>query len=396
MSLTQHQAASLSAETVVVAAGRPARERDEPVNPPIVLSSTYFGTGPLADGDRGYGRYANPTWDPFEEALGQLEGSDLPGLLYASGLAAVSSALSLVPAGGVLVMPSHSYSGSLVMAAELAQKGFLELRTVDIADTDAVKEQIAPKGPDARTASMLWLESPTNPMLGIADIPALTEAAHQAGAIVITDNTFSTPLVQQPLAMGSDVVLHSVTKYLAGHSDVVLGALVTPNPDIRAALLHHRTIHGAIAGPFEAWLALRGLRTLALRIERSQESAAVLADRLGAHPRVESIHFPGLANDPGHERAKAQMKGFGSIVCIQIAPVGDLSGADAADTLVRALQLWLPATSLGGVESLIERRRRHTAEPLSVPENLVRLSVGIENVEDLWADLKQALDSLDG
>ncbi|MGK3956216.1 trans-sulfuration enzyme family protein [Arthrobacter sp. R4] len=396
MSLTQHQAASLSADTVVVAAGRPARERDEPVNPPIVLSSTYFGTGPLADGDRGYGRYANPTWDPFEEALGQLEGSALPGLLYASGLAAVSSALSLVPAGGVLVMPSHSYSGSLVMAAELAQKGFIELRTVDIADTEAVKEQITPKGPDARTASMLWLESPTNPLLGIADIPALTEAAHRAGAIVVTDNTFSTPLVQQPLALGSDVVLHSVTKYLAGHSDVVLGALVTPNPDIRAALLHHRTIHGAIAGPFEAWLALRGLRTLALRIERSQESAAVLAERLGAHSRVESIHFPGLADDPGHERAKAQMKGFGSIVCIQIAPVGDLSGADAADTLVRALQLWLPATSLGGVESLIERRRRHTAEPLSVPENLVRLSVGIENVEDLWADLKQALDSLEG
>ena len=396
MSLTEQHAASLSAETVVVAAGRPARERDEPVNPPIVLSSTYFGTGPLADGDRGYGRYANPTWDPFEEALGQLEGSHLPGLLYASGLAAVSSALSLVPAGGVLVMPSHSYSGSLVMAAELAQKGFLELRTVDIADTEAVLEQIAPKGPDARPASMLWLESPTNPMLGIADIPALAEAAHRAGAIVVTDNTFSTPLVQQPLSLGSDVVLHSVTKYLAGHSDVVLGALVTPNPDIRAALLHHRTIHGAIAGPFEAWLALRGLRTLALRIERSQESAAVLANRLGTHPRIESIHFPGLASDPGHERAKAQMKGFGSIVCIRIAPVGDLSGADAADKLVRALQLWLPATSLGGVESLIERRRRHAAEPVSVPENLVRLSVGIENVEDLWADLKQALDTLEG
>lgn len=396
MSLPEQHAASLSAETVVVAAGRPPRERDQPVNPPIVLSSTYFGTGPMADGDRGYGRYSNPTWDPFEEALGQLEGSDLPALLYASGLAAVSSALSLVPAGGVLVMPSHSYSGSLVMATELAQKGFLELRTVDIADTAAVKEQLAPQDPGARAASMLWLESPTNPMLGIADIPALVEAAHQAGAIVVTDNTFSTPLVQQPLGLGSDVVLHSVTKYLAGHSDVVLGALVTSNADIRAALLHHRTIHGGIAGPFEAWLALRGLRTLALRIERSQASAAVLAGRLGTHPRIEGIRFPGLPADPGHERAKAQMKGFGSIVCVQIAPVGGLSGADAADRLVRALRLWLPATSLGGVESLIERRRRHDAEPVSVPENLVRLSVGIENVEDLWADLKQALDALDG
>jgi cystathionine gamma-synthase len=396
MSLSEQRAASLAAETVVVAAGRPPRDRDQPVNPPIVLSSTYFGSGPLADGDRGYGRYSNPTWDPFEEALGQLEGSELPGLLYASGLAAVSSALSLIPAGGVLVMPTHSYSGSLVMAAELAQKGFIELRTVDIADTEAVKEALSPRGPAARPAAMLWLESPTNPMLGIADIPALAEAAHAAGAIVVTDNTFSTPLVQQPLLLGSDVVLHSVTKYLAGHSDVVLGALVTSNPDIRSALLHHRIIHGGIAGPFEAWLALRGLRTLALRIERSQASAQVLAERLAAHPLIESLRFPGLPADPGHERAKTQMKGFGSIICIQVAAVAGLSGADAADALVRALELWLPATSLGGVESLIERRRRHTAEPASVPENLVRLSVGIENVEDLWADLKQALDALDG
>ncbi|GAC1493071.1 MAG: cystathionine gamma-synthase [Pseudarthrobacter sp.] len=396
MSLPEQHAASLSAETLVVAAGRPPREHDEPVNPPIVLSSTYFGTGALGDGDRGYGRYANPTWDPFEEALGQLEGSELPGLLYASGLAAVSSALSLLPAGGVLVMPSHSYAGSMVMASEMAQKGFLELRTVDIADTDAVKEQLAPRGQGAKAARMLWLESPTNPMLGIADIRELTAAAHAVGAIVVTDNTFSTPLVQQPLALGSDVVLHSVTKYLAGHSDVVLGAIVTANPDIRAALLHNRTIHGGIAGPFEAWLALRGLRTLALRVERSQASAAVLAERLSMHPLVESIRFPGLPTDPGHERAKSQMTGFGSILCVQISPAGGLNGAETADRVVRALQLWLPATSLGGVESLIERRRRHTAEPPSVPDNLLRLSVGIGNVEDLWADLKQALNALGG
>jgi cystathionine gamma-synthase len=396
MSLSEQHAAALSAETVVVAAGRPPRERDQPVNPPLVLSSTYFGTGPLRDGDRGYGRYSNPTWDPFEEALGQLEGSKLPALLYASGLAAVSSALSLVPAGGVLVMPTHSYAGSLVMAAELAQKGVIELRTVDIADTAAVEAALAPPGPDARAAAMLWLESPTNPMLGIADIPALTHAAHAAGAIVVTDNTFSTPLVQQPLMLGSDVVLHSVTKYLAGHSDVVLGALVTSDPDIRSALLHHRTIHGGIAGPFEAWLALRGLRTLALRVERSQQTARVLAERLSTHPRIEAIRYPGLPTDPGHDRAKAQMKGFGSIICIQLAPAGGLTGADAADQSVRAVDLWLPATSLGGVESLIERRRRHTAEPDSVPENLVRLSVGVENAEDLWSDLKQALATLDG
>ncbi|WP_258804885.1 trans-sulfuration enzyme family protein [Pseudarthrobacter sp. NS4] len=396
MSLSEQQAAALSAETVVVAAGRPPRERDQPVNPPLVLSSTYFGTDALDPGDRGYGRYSNPTWDPFEEALGQLEGAELPALLYASGLAAVSSALSLIPAGGVLVMPTHSYSGTLVMAAELAQKGFIDLRTVDIADTNAVKAALAPEDARARPAAMLWLESPTNPMLGIADVKALTSAAHAAGAIVVTDNTFSTPLVQQPLALGSDVVLHSVTKYLAGHSDVVLGALVTSNADIRSALLHHRTIHGGIAGPFEAWLALRGLRTLALRVERSQQTAMVLAERLSTHPRIESIRFPGLRTDPGHGRAKTQMKGFGSIVCVQVAPVAGLDGAKAADKLVQAVELWLPATSLGGVESLIERRRRHVAEPVSVPENLVRLSVGVENVEDLWSDLKQALDTLGG
>jgi len=393
MSLSREHAAELSADTVVVAAGRPERAHDEAVNPPIVLSSTYFGTGALGDGDRGYGRYANPTWDPFEEALAQLEGAGLPGLLYASGLAAVSSALSLIPAGGVLVMPSHSYSGSLVMASELAAKGHLELRTVDIADTDAVKALLAPE--DGTAADMLWLESPTNPMLGIADVQVLTDAAHAVGAIVVTDNTFSTPLVQQPLSLGSDVVLHSVTKYLAGHSDVVLGALVTSNPELRAGLLHQRTIHGGIAGPFEAWLALRGLRTLALRVERSQASAVTLAERLKGHPRVESIRFPGLPDDPGHERARKQMKGFGSILCIQVAGDDSRSGADAADELVRALRLWIPATSLGGVESLIERRRRHTAEPASVPENLVRMSVGIENVEDLWTDLERALASLD-
>ena len=272
MSLSEQHAASLSAETVVVAAGRPPRERDEPVNPPIVLSSTYFGTGALADGDRGYGRYSNPTWDPFEEALGQLEGAALPGLLYASGLAAVSSALSLIPAGGVLVMPSHSYAGSLVMAAELAREG---LPGAPHRGHRGHGRRQGPAGAqaDGKAASMLWLESPTNPMLGIADIRALTAAAHAAGAIVVTDNTFSTPLVQQPLSLGSDVVLHSVTKYLAGHSDVVLGALVTSErrtPGNAAAPPHHprrhrravRSLAGAArpadAGPADR--ALAGLR----------------------------------------------------------------------------------------------------------------------------------------
>ena len=387
MSLTSSaHSATLAPDTLVVAAGRPERGHDAPVNPPIVLSSTYVGTGMVVDGDRAYGRYSNPTWDPFEEALAKLEGAELPALVYGSGLAAVSSALSLIPAGGVLVMPLHSYQGALVMASELAAKGLFTLRKVDIADTEDVIAALNGAA-GAAPASMLWLESPTNPMLEVADLPVLAAAAKAVGAVVVTDNTFSTPLVQKPLELGSDVVLHSVTKYLAGHSDVVLGALATSDPGLRAQLLHHRSIHGAIAGPFEVWLALRGLRTLALRVERSQASAAELAARLLVHPQVEAVRFPGLGQDPGHQRAKAQMTGFGSILAIEIS-----GGAAAADAVVAALQLWTPATSLGGVESLIERRRRHANEPGSVPENLLRLSVGIENVEDLWSDLAQALD----
>lgn len=375
----------LSPETVVVAAGRPAREHDAAVNPPIVLSSTYVGTGAVVDGDRAYGRYSNPTWDPLEEALSELEGAELPGLIFASGLAAVSAALSLIPTGGVLVMPRHSYQGALVMAQEQEAKGLFTLRIVDIADTDQVIGALTGSGEKA--ADMLWLESPTNPMLEVADLRVLCRSAQAVGAVVVTDNTFSTPLVQKPLELGSDVVLHSVTKYLSGHSDVVMGALVTSNPDLRGQLHHYRSIHGAIAGPFEAWLALRGLRTLALRVERSQASAMELAQRLASHDGVDHVLFPGLDSDPGHDRAKAQMLGFGSIVGIRIA-----GGAEAAEAVVEALRLWTPATSLGGVESLIERRRRHANEPESVPENLLRLSVGIENVEDLWNDLAQALD----
>ncbi len=374
----------LSPDTLVVAAGRPAREHDAPVNPPIVLSSTYVGTGTVVDGDRAYGRYSNPTWDPLEEALSQLEGATLPGLIFSSGLAAVSAALSLIPAGGILVMPIHSYQGALVMAQELEAKGLFTLRTVDIANNDEVIAALT--GAGEKAADMLWLESPTNPMLEVADIHVLCRSAQAVGAVVVTDNTFSTPLVQKPLDLGSDIVLHSVTKYLSGHSDVIMGALVTSNPELRSALLHHRSIHGAIAGPFEAWLALRGLRTLALRVERSQASALELATRLDAHDGVSRVLFPGLPSDPGHLRAKAQMTGFGSILCIEVA-----GGEEAAEALVEALRLWTPATSLGGVESLIERRRRHANEPVSVPANLLRLSVGIENVEDLWVDLEQAL-----
>ena len=374
-----HSAAQLSVETTVVSAGRPERTADSAVNPPIVLTSTFLGTRETREGDRVYGRYSNPTWDPFEEALGALENAELPALVFSSGLAAVIAAMSLIPAGGTLVMPRHSYQGSLLLAAGDARDGRINVRTVDIADTEEVIAALD-------GAAMLWLESPTNPMLEVAELAVLANAAHRAGALVVVDNTFSTPLVTRPLDLGADVVVHSVTKYLSGHSDVVLGATVTSNPELRARLLTYRSLHGGIGGPFEVWLALRGLRTLALRVQRSMESAMELAGRLAAHPGVEAVRYPGLPQDPGHARAAAQMEGFGSIVCIEVA-----GGAEAADAVTEKVELWLPATSLGGVESLIERRRRQPAEPVSVPENLLRLSVGIENVEDLWRDLDQAL-----
>ncbi|UWX97563.1 PLP-dependent transferase [Arthrobacter zhaoxinii] len=379
MSQTSPHGHAVSPDTLVVSAGRPPREHDAPVNPPIVLSSTYFGTGTPVPGERGYGRYSNPTWDPFEQALAELEGAELPALVFGSGLASVMAALSLVPAGGVVVMPRHSYQGSLLLAAEEAANGRFSVRTVDIDQTGDVIAQLD-------GASMLWVESPTNPMLEVADIAALAEAAHAAGALVVADNTFSTPLVTRPLNLGADVVVHSVTKYLAGHSDVVLGAAVTSDPELRNRLLRYRSLHGAVAGPFEVWLALRGLRTLALRMERSQATAMNLARRLQTLPQVEHVRYPGLPEDPGHARAAAQMSGFGSILCIEVA-----GGAAAAEKVAEAVELWLPATSLGGVESLIERRRRQPGEPHTVPEGLLRLSVGIENVEDLWGDLEQAL-----
>ncbi len=376
----------LAPDTLTVAAGRPPREHDAPVNVPIVLSTTYHETRAPQPGDRIYARGSNPTWDPFEEALGALEGADLPALVFGSGLGAAAAALSLVPTGGAVVMPRHAYAGSISLAGDLAAQGRFELLAVDIADTDAVLGTLDALAHRFEAGQvMLWLESPTNPMLEVAELAVLTDAAHAHGALVVADNTFNTPMVHRPLEAGVDVVLHSVTKWLAGHSDVVLGALATSDAALRGRLLAHRTLHGAIAGPFEVWLALRGLRTLALRMERSQSTAAFLALHLADHPAVRRVRYPGLASDPGHERAAAQFNGFGGIVSIELDDVA------TADAVVEAVRLWLPATSLGGVESLVERRRRQPAEPATVPEALVRLSVGIENPEDLWADLEQAL-----
>ncbi|GHD12887.1 trans-sulfuration enzyme family protein [Zhihengliuella salsuginis] len=382
-------AREFAADSLVVSLGRPPHALDEPVNPPIVLSSTFHGLGGPGEGEKGYGRFTNPTWDPLEEALGTLEASDLPGLLYASGMGAIAAAMSLMPLNATLVMPRHSYSGSLSIVKDLETRAALTVRHADIADTGATLELLD-------GADMLWVESPTNPMLEVADLPALIAAAKERGILTVVDNTFCTPLLQQPLSVGADVVVHSATKYLGGHSDVIMGAVVTGREDLREKLHAYRTLHGAIPGPFETWLTLRGLRTLAVRTERSQATAHILAERLAGHPAVARVRYPGLAADPGHQRAREQMRGFGSVVSFEVDPAfaaAPAGSGEAADAVMAALRFWTPATSLGGVESLAERRRRHAAEPESVPADLIRLSVGIENAEDLWADLEQALDA---
>jgi cystathionine gamma-synthase len=348
--------------TRAVKAGRPPVEPDAPFNVPIVMASTY-----VAEADLEYGRYGNPTWRAFEEVVEALEGGR--AVSFASGMAAVATVLDLVAVGETVVAPRHCYQGTLVQLASLEQRGLLKVVLVDIDDTDTV---VAALNEDV---ALLWIESPTNPALEVADIPALVAAAHAQGVKVVVDNTFATPLVQQPLRQGADVVVHSGTKYLSGHADALIGLVVTADPQIHRAVDEKRRTLGALPGTLEAWLALRGVRTLALRVERATDNARELATRLAGHPAVQRVRYPG----------------FGAIVSIEVA-----GGADGADLVTHGTALWVHATSLGGVESTFERRRRWASEPTTIPEGLIRLSVGIENVEDLWKDLSAALDRVVG
>jgi cystathionine gamma-synthase len=352
---------ALSPATVVVHAGRPPHLPDQPLNVPITMASTYVGGGDLE-----YGRYANPTWTGFEEALGALEGGR--ALAFSSGLAAVSTVLDLVGHGAKVVAPRHAYLGSVGQLGDLEGRGRLTAELVDISDTDAV---IAALDDDV---ALLWIESPTNPALEVADVERLVKSGQELGASVVVDNTFATPLLQRPLELGADIVLHSVTKFLAGHSDVVMGALVVRDDQLYDVLKARRDLVGAIPGTLEAWLALRGLRTLHLRVERAQANAAELARRLGSHPAVAEVRYPG----------------FGAVISAV------LPTAEAADLLTHSTTLWVHATSLGSVESTFERRRRWKGEAATIPEGLVRMSVGIEDVEDLWNDLEQALAAIAG
>ncbi len=340
-----------------------------------------------------YGRDGNPTWEALEQAIGGLEGGQ--ARVFASGMAAIAALLECLPVPGRVVVAGDAYHGTRRFLTDVAGRGRLRFRTTDVADSAATLAACAelaggparPSGPPAGFGSsgVLWLESPTNPLLAIADIGLLTEGAHQLGMDVVVDNTLCTPLLQRPLDLGADAVVHSATKLLSGHTDVVMGAVVTRRPDVVDALTRRRSLHGAIAGPLEAWLVLRGIRTLDVRLVRAQASAAVLAARLAAHPQVERVRYPGLPDHPGHELAARQMKGFGNMVAFEVK-----GGAAPAEKASVSVRLMTTATSLGGVETLIERRSRWEGEG-GLPPGLIRLSVGIEDVSDLWADLDRAL-----
>jgi len=315
-------------------------------------------------------------------------------------MAAVAAVVETLPIPGRVVIAGDAYNGTRRLLTDVSGRGRLRFRTVDVADTAATLKACAEVVERPGRASgdrhqfgehgLLWLESPTNPLLAVADLEALTDGAHRLGMDVAVDNTFATPLLQRPLDLGVDVVVHSATKLLAGHSDVLLGVAVTRRDDLLGSLRVRRSLHGAIAGPWEAWLVLRGIRTLSVRLERAQANASELANRLSSHPLVETVRYPGLPDHPGHALASRQMRGFGAMVAFDVT-----GGAVVAEAVVSGVRLVTRGTSLGGVETLIERRGRWPGEE-ALPPGLLRLSVGIEDVEDLWRDLDTALRGASG
>jgi cystathionine gamma-synthase len=347
----------LHPETLAISTGRPAHRAGEGINIPISLNSTFVANGPI-----NYGRTGNETWQPLEDAISALEEASAT-LLFSSGMAAITAVFSLLPHGAPIVASHEGYSGTMALLKRYHSEGRLEVRFVDITNTKEVISQL-------QGAAFLWVESPTNPGLGIAEVEVIIGEAKKRNMGVGFDNTFATPLNQKPLTFGADIVMHSVTKYLAGHSDVILGSLSTKDPALHARLKDARVSYGSIAGPFESWLALRGLRTFPLRFAKAQQSAAILAQKLASHPSVTNVRYPG----------------FGAIVSFEIS-----GNSQSAERVCDGARLITNATSLGGVESTWERRRRWELESHSVPENLIRLSVGCENVDDLWADINTAL-----
>jgi cystathionine gamma-synthase len=385
-------------ETLAIHAGQEPDPATGAVVPPIYQVSTYKQDAvgaPRGGGGTGAGRWiegyeysrtANPTRGALEECLAALEGG-ARALAFASGMAAEDCLLRTVcrPGDHVLI-PGDAYGGTYRLIDKVFQAWGVTYRPVPVSDPAAVRNAL-----QERPARVVWVETPTNPLLSIADITALADIAHEAGALLVVDNTFASPYLQQPLALGADVVVHSTTKYLGGHSDVVGGALVLADADLAENIAFSQNATGAAGGPFDAWLTLRGIRTLGVRMDRHCENAQRVADMLAAHPKVAEVFYPGLASHPGHEVAAKQMRGFGGIVSFRSA-----GGEAEAVALCSRTRLFTLGESLGGVESLIEHPGRMThasaaGSALEVPPDLVRLSVGIETGEDLLEDLRSAL-----
>ncbi len=350
-----------SLETLTVAAGRPPRTPGGPLNTPITLA-----TALVPGGDSEYARHGNPGWEAFEEAVGALEGGH--AVSFGSGMAATVAVLELLPVGAKVVAADGSYYGTTVELDRRARRGLLDLELVDVTDTEAVIAASA-------DAAMVWLESPTNPELDVADIRAISAAVTAFGTAVVVDNTLATPLRQRPLDLGADFVVHSASKLLAGHSDVLMGVVVTHDERAARALQTRRTSLGSVPGSLESYLALRGLRTLHVRLDRAEQNATEIAARLLDRTDVAGVRYPG----------------FGTMVAFEV-----IAGPEAAQRATESSEVVVHATSLGGVETSWERRRRHAGEPENVPDALVRLSVGIENVEDVWDDVARCLDAVVG
>jgi cystathionine gamma-synthase len=374
-------------ETLAIHAGQEPEPRTGAVVPPIFQTSTYAqdAVGAPRLGYE-YSRTTNPTREGLQDCLAALEGGRR-GLAFASGLAAEDALLRTVcKPGDHVVIPDDVYGGTYRLFAKVARRWGLDWTVANVSDVEEVRTVVRPAD-----TKMIWVETPTNPLLGIADIAALANLAHDSNALLVVDNTFASPYLQQPLAHGADVVVHSTTKYIGGHSDVVGGALVTADDGLGQELTFNQNAMGAINGPFDAWLTLRGVKTLGVRMDRHCDNAERVVEFLASHRQVAQVLYPGLPDHPGHETAAKQMRRFGGMVSFRVR--GDE---------VRALEvcnnakLFLLAESLGGVESLIEHPGRMThasvaGSPLEVPADLVRLSVGIETVDDLVADLEQAL-----
>ena len=385
-------------ETLAIHAGQEPDPLTGAVVPPIYQTSTYAqdGVGGLRGGGGSgpgrfiegyeYSRTANPTRWALEECLAALEGG-ARALAFASGMAAEDALLrTVLSPGDHVLIPHDAYGGTFRLFDKIFKPWGVSYRPVPVSDPDAVRAALA----DA-PAKVVWVESPTNPLLSIADISTLAQLAHAAGALLVVDNTFASPYLQQPLELGADVVVHSTTKYLGGHSDVVGGAVVMADPELGERLAAVQNSTGSAGGPFDAWLTLRGIRTLGVRMDRHCANAARVADLLVGHPAVSQVLYPGLETHPGHEVAAKQMRGFGGIVSVRLR-----GGEEAALALCGRTRLFTLGESLGGVESLIEHPGRMThasvaGSELEVPSDLVRLSVGIENGDDLLEDLRAAL-----